>query len=58
MLTPAFKGTAAVILAMLKVSLGQLKDLATRCGHDKVVAAAEHLDHCVAELQDCLLETR
>ena len=58
MLAPAFKGTALTILAMVRVFQRQLKELAHRSGHEKLERASEHLNHCIAELEDCIQEIR
>lgn len=58
MLSPAFKGTALTIQAILNVALGQLKSLSIRSGHEKITAAVGHLEQCVAEIADCVGETR
>ena len=56
MLSRTDKGTVATIGVMMKLSLKQLRELLIHCQHDKVFAAAELLEHSIAEMDDAVLE--
>ena len=58
MLSRQDKNTVATIGVMMKVSLKQLRELLIHCQHDKVHAAAELVEHAIAELDDACLEIR
>ena len=58
MLQPWAKVTLATIFALLKTAEKQLKEVASRTGHEKVERACEHLEHCLAEIEDAVKEIR
>lgn len=58
MLAKAQKVELATIFSMMKLTQNQLKRLNVAANHEKIEQAIEHLGNCLAELEDCVLETR
>lgn len=57
-MTAVNKLAVATVVSMLKVALGQLRKILMTAKHEKVEAATQHLEHCIAECEDACLEKK